>query len=254
MENPYPHDLGYIPLGTTNDLANSLGLSKNPVKAAEDIINGQTETIDIGSFSGRYFNYIASFGAFTEASYNTPQSAKNLLGHFAYILEGIKSIGNIRPYHVKFELDDEVVEDDYIFAAISNTTSVGGVLKLKETMVALNDGKFEVLLIHKPKSIIQLNKIISELLSQKFTNDHVKFYHTSKVKVITDQPIDWTLDGELQKGDREIEITNLHSAVNFIISKRHKNTENKSKDTEQNKMMTSNIEEVQEEEKCLPVI
>lgn len=217
MSNPHPHKLGYIPVGTTNDLANSLGISKNPVQAAKDIIEGESQPLDIGSFAGRYFNYIASFGVFTEASYSTPQSAKNLLGHFAYVLEGVKSLTHIRPYKVRFEFDDKTIDDEFIFAAISNTTSMGGIIKLKDNLVALNDGKLEVLLIHKPKNIAQLQRIVSQVLTQNFTNDLVEFHHTAKIKVTTEEEINWTLDGEMEKGDFDFEITNVHSAINLII-------------------------------------
>lgn len=219
MENPHHHVLGYIPVGTTNDLANSLGLSKSVINATKDIIAGATRIIDIGSFDGRYFNYIASFGAFTEASYNAPQEAKNILGHLAYLLEGIMSIGNIRPYHATFIFDEQEITDDFLFAAVSNTTSLGGILKLKERLVALNDGKLEVLLVRAPKSIQQLQKTIGELLNQQFSDNEVCLYHTSKVTVQSDGNFDWTLDGEHQTGKKVIEILNVPSAVELIVPK-----------------------------------
>ena len=222
MENPHRHLLGYIPVGTTNDLAKSLGLAKTPLQAAKDIITGVPKTIDIGLFNGRYFNYIASFGAFTEASYNAPQEAKNLLGHFAYVLEGIMSVANIRPYNVKFTFNDTVIEGDFIFAAISNTTSVGGVLKLKETLVALNDGEFELLLVRKPKDLVQLNKILSDILSQKFDNDLVSLYHTSEIKVQSNDDIDWTLDGECEHAGKLATIKNVASAIDLIVPNKGK--------------------------------
>lgn len=220
MENPSPHTLGYIPVGTTNDLANSLGLSKDVIQSAKDIIRGDTAVIDIGSFSGRYFNYIASFGAFTEASYNATQEAKNLLGHAAYLLEGIMSIGNIRPYHVTFAFDDQEITGDFIFAAIANTTSLGGVLKLSDRLVSFNDGKFEVLLIRAPASLTQLQKIIGDLLSQHFSDDCVSLYHTAKLQVITEEEIDWTLDGEHQPGSPVTEIENIPGAIRLIFPKK----------------------------------
>lgn len=118
--------LGYLPVGTTNDLANSLGIPKNVLSAVDLILNSTPVLLDIGSFSGRYFNYVASFGAFTEASYNAPQEVKNILGHAAYILEGIKSLGSIRRCRVRFEFNGQQLEDDYIFGAVTNTTSLGG--------------------------------------------------------------------------------------------------------------------------------
>lgn len=217
MENPYPHFLGYIPAGTTNDLATSLGISKDAVSAAKGIITGTPKKIDIGLFSNRYFNYIASFGAFTESSYNAPQEAKNILGHFAYILEGIMSIANIRPQKAKFTFDGNVVEGDFIFAAISNTTSMGGVLKLKDALVGLNDGLFEVILVRSPKNLNQLQKIISEILSQKFSGDLVQLHHASEITVESEEDIDWTLDGECHHGGTFEHIQNIKGGMSFIL-------------------------------------
>lgn len=217
MQNPHRHILGYIPVGTTNDLAKSLGLAKSPIQAARDIINGSPKSIDIGLFGDRYFNYIASFGAFTEASYNATQEAKNVLGHFAYILEGIMSVANIRPYNAKFTFNDTVVEGEFIFAAISNTTSVGGVLKLKDALVALNDGEFELLLVRRPNDIVQLNKIVGDIVSQKFEGDMVNLYHASEITVECDEDIDWTLDGECEHAGKRAHIKNVPSAINLIM-------------------------------------
>lgn len=219
MENPYIHSLGYLPVGTTNDLANSLGLSKNVEKAALDIINGNAVPIDIGTFNGRYFNYIASFGAFTEASYNAPQEAKNLFGHGAYILEGIMSLGNIRPYNLTFSFDDKIITGDFIFGGICNTTSLGGVLKLNKQLVALNDGKLEVLLIKAPQRISQLQRIIDDLIKQNFNSDLVSLFHTAEVKITTEENIDWTLDGEHMYGKPVSEIKVIPGAVNLILPK-----------------------------------
>lgn len=219
MKNPFEKKLGYIPVGTTNDLANSLGISKNVIQSVDDIISGNTTTIDIGDFGGRYFNYIASFGAFTEASYNAPQKVKNTIGHLAYLLEGTKSLGNICPYNVKFSFDDKTISGDFIFATVSNTTSVGGILKLDENLVALNDGLLEIMLIRYPKNLNQLQKIVSELLNQKFSGELVSLYHTSSVTVETEEELNWTLDGEKQAGDKKIIIKNVPHAINLIVPK-----------------------------------
>lgn len=216
MENPYHHTLGYLPVGTTNDLAASLGLSKGILKATEDIISGTPRQIDIGRFSGRYFSYVASFGAFTEASYNTPQDAKNTLGHLAYLLEGVMSLANIRPYPARFLLDGREISGEFIFAAISNTTSLGGVLRLKERLVSLNDGKLELLLVRAPTTLQQLNNIIGELLSQQFTGEDVQLLQAERVTVITEEPLDWTLDGECQPAGKEVVIENIPGAIELI--------------------------------------
>lgn len=210
--------LGYLPVGTTNDLANSLGIPKNVLSAVDLILNSTPVLLDIGSFSGRYFNYVASFGAFTEASYNAPQEVKNILGHAAYILEGIKSLGSIRRCRVRFEFNGQQLEGDYIFGAVTNTTSLGGLIKLKQHLIALNDGVFELLLIRYPENLQQLNKIIGDLLAQNFSGEYIKMYHTAKIKVTASGEMNWTLDGEKQPGAPEILIENIPHAIRFFAA------------------------------------
>lgn len=218
LKNPVPHTLGYIPTGTTNDLANSLGIPKDVLAATDNVINGQRVKIDTGLFGEKTFTYIASFGAFTEASYSTPQEVKNAIGHIAYLFEGIKSLSSLRSYKVKFSFEEEKeIEEQVIFAAISNTTSMGGVLKLDDSLVALNDGLLEVLIIKEPESLNDFQKIVSELLTGKFSGELISLYHTKKVTVSTKESIDWTLDGEHEKGAEEIVIKNLKQSVNFIV-------------------------------------
>ncbi|MBQ3817189.1 MAG: YegS/Rv2252/BmrU family lipid kinase, partial [Clostridia bacterium] len=148
--------LGYIPYGTLNEWSSGLNISRDPLKAAEDILNGREIELDIGKFNDKYFTYTASFGAFTEASYSAPQEAKNVFGQAAYFFEGIRSLGNIKPLHLKFECDGKEIEDDFIFGAVSNSMSVGGIVKFAENAVKLNDGKFEVMLIKFPDNILKL--------------------------------------------------------------------------------------------------
>ena len=161
--------VAYIPAGSTNDFANSLKLSKDLLQAARDVVEGTPRPLDIGRFNDRYFSYIASFGAFTRASYATSQSLKNALGHFAYILSGVKEIASIRSKHLRLTLaDGTVFEDDYIFGAISNSTSVAGLLTLAPDLVDMNDGLFEVLLIRKPKNPLELSDCVLALTTQDY--------------------------------------------------------------------------------------
>ena len=221
LKNNTEHMLGYIPVGTTNDLASSLDIPKDVLAATQNIIDGASTKIDVGMFGERIFTYIASFGAFTEASYSAPQEIKNAIGHAAYLIEGIKSLSNIRSTFARFSFDEgQQAEGKFIFASISNTTSVGGVLRLDEKLVALNDGLLEVLLIREPENLNDLQKIISELLTQKFTGELVSLYHTKMVTVRTEKPVDWTLDGEHQSGKEEIVIKNLPQAVSIILPTR----------------------------------
>ncbi|MDD7512144.1 MAG: YegS/Rv2252/BmrU family lipid kinase [Peptostreptococcaceae bacterium] len=218
--------IGYIPAGSTNDFAEALGLSTNFVKAAEDIVTGHEKNIDTGNFNGRQFSYIASFGAFTGASYSAPQSVKNVLGHFAYILQGVKELSNIRSNWLTIRVlddvadEDSIYEDEYIFGAVCNTTSVAGILTLDQELVDMSDGEFELLLIKAPESILELNHIIFAITMQKFDSDLIEFVKASKISISAPKGMDWTLDGEFQEGAEEILIENMHNAIKVIVPDR----------------------------------
>ena len=211
-------EIGYIPAGSTNDFANSLKLSKNVLKAAEDIMEGTSQEIDIGSFNGRNFSYVASFGAFTGASYKTPQSVKNTLGPLAYAFEGIKDIANLKSMHLRFVADGVVIEDDFAFGAICNSTSVGGVINLDSEIVDLSDGLFEVLLIRHPKDFLELNEIVISLSSRKYKTKMITFLSAKDITIETSEDINWTLDGEYAYGEEKIEVENLNKAVKIIVN------------------------------------
>ena len=208
--------IGYIPCGSTNDFASSLKLSTNVVQAAQDIVDGCPVCYDVGSFNDRYFSYVASFGAFTRASYSTPQSIKNSLGHLAYILEGIQELPQIRTTHMRVELADEIIEDDFIFGAVSNSTSVGGILTLSSERVDMRDGKFELLLVRVPKDPMELHESIMALRSQKYDCSMITFRSAPELTVTPDPDMPWTLDGERADGAPQIRIRNLHHAIRLI--------------------------------------
>ena len=209
--------IGYIPAGSTNDFAASLHLSKNVVEAAQDIVRGQPTVYDVGRFEERYFTYVASFGAFTKVSYATSQSVKNALGHLAYVLGGIAELSAIRSWHVTFEVDDSrLIQGDYIFGAVSNSTSVGGILTLDPKIVDMNDGKFELLLIKAPENLADLGEIVRALTAQDYGSPMITFLPAHKIRVHADAEMDWTLDGEFAKGRELLEIENIRDAVRVI--------------------------------------
>ena len=205
--------VGYIPAGSTNDLATSLKLSSNIMQAAADIVEGKPMPYDVGSFGNRYFSYVASFGAFTRASYSTPQSVKNMLGHTAYLLEGINELSQIKNEHVRMELDGEVIEDDFLFGAISNSTSVGGILTLSPEIVDMADGEFEVILVRAPRNLTEIAECLQAVQNQTYSCAMITFQRTKKVRIFADPQMPWTLDGEREEGHEQVEARNLHHAV-----------------------------------------
>ena len=208
--------VGYIPAGSTNDFAASLKLSGNVMQAAQDILEGQPIPYDVGKFGSRYFSYVASFGAFTRASYATPQNIKNALGHTAYLLEGISELSQLRNEHVRMEIDGQVVEDDFLFGAISNSTSVGGILTLSPDVVDLADGQMEILLVRAPRSLTELTECIQAVQSQKYNCSMITFQSARKVRVFANPFMPWTLDGEREEGHETVDVENLHHAIRII--------------------------------------
>ncbi|MEE0840054.1 MAG: YegS/Rv2252/BmrU family lipid kinase [Acutalibacteraceae bacterium] len=217
MKNKNEYNLGYIPSGTLNEWSSGLKISKDMKKAAADILENNIIPLDIGKFGDKYFSYTASFGAFTEASYSAPQDIKNVLGKLAYLLEGVKTLENIRPIHLKFTCNDRVIEDNFIFGTISNSMSVGGVVRYDETVVELGDGLFEVLLLHYPKNLNDFNNLISAILTRDLSKNGITFLQTNKITIEDAGDVEWTLDGEYVPPQDTINIKNFHRAISFIV-------------------------------------
>jgi YegS/Rv2252/BmrU family lipid kinase len=209
--------IGYIPTGTANDIANTLSLPRDPQLAIQSIINGVSSSIDVGRFGEKYFAYIAAFGAFTGASYLTPQSAKRALGHLAYILGGLADLSSIKPRHTVVEYDGGIVDGDFIFGAVTNSTSVAGLAKLSPDDVNLSDGLFEVVLVRQPVSLHDLNDIITSILKKSYQSDNVQMLHTSEVRFTFDEAVAWTRDGEDGGTHTRVEIKNVARAVRILL-------------------------------------
>jgi len=209
--------LGYIPSGTLNEWSSGLKISRNIETAAKDITKGKKIKLDIGKFDDKYFSYTASFGAFTSASYSAPQDIKNVLGQAAYFFEGVKSLANIKPYKLKLTHNNGSIEGEYLFGAISNSLSVGGIVKYDKSAVELNDGKFEVLLIKNPDNILKLQPIVDGILKREFDREGIVFFKTDSLTVETDESLSWTLDGEFAETNGEFKVNNLHNAITFIV-------------------------------------
>lgn len=211
--------LGYIPAGSTNDFAASLGIPKDMVKAAETAVRGEPFPCDIGVFNEDYFVYVAAFGLFTEVSYKTSQEWKNVLGHAAYILEGARCLHDIPSFMMQVEYNHMRIQDEFIYGMITNSTSVGGFKGMTGKDVLLDDGLFEVTLIKKPKNPIELNEIIASLINLVDDTDMIYSFKTDRVKFTSGREIPWTLDGEFGGKHKEVEAKNLKQAVSIMVKK-----------------------------------
>ena len=216
LEGGHTTPIGYIPCGSTNDFASAIGLDKAITNAITAVLEGEPHTYDVGQFGDRYFSYVASFGIFSRTSYATPQNVKNALGHLAYLLEGVKELFDIHPWHVKVEVDGTVIEDDYLFGAVSNSTSVGGVLTLDPDAVNMNDGLLELLLVKMPRNAVELSDCIRALAEHRYDTDTITFLNGSDFTVTADPTMEWSLDGEWGSGAATLSIRNLKDAITLI--------------------------------------
>lgn len=217
MEAKLQIPLGYIPSGSTNDFASSLKIPKKMEKAAQIAVCGKSFLCDIGSFNERYFNYVAAFGAFTEVSYATPQQMKNVLGHPAYLIEGVKQITAIKAAPMRVEYNGIIIEGDFIYGMITNSTSVGGFKKIVGRSVEMDDGMFEVTLIRNPKNPLELQEILNALLTEDASSERLITFKTAELRVTSPQSVPWVLDGEYGGNPGEIEIKNQYRVLNIIV-------------------------------------
>lgn len=216
-------EIGYIPAGTTNDFALSHKIPKNILNAAEIAVYGESCYYDVGSFNQEYFNYIAAFGAFTDVSYETPQTYKNMLGRIAYLLEGMKRLPSLKSYHMTVVYEDHIMEDDFIFGMITNSHSVGGFKGFINQKIFLDDGLFEVCLIKVPKNPLELQSIINTLLITKEESTNLIYtFRAKNLSIQAKELVPWTLDGEFGGNIKEVKICNYQQAVGYRIDSNEK--------------------------------
>lgn len=210
--------LGYIPAGSTNDFATSLQIPKDMYKAAKAIMEGHLYACDVGAFNEDTFVYIAAFGLFTDVSYQTDQGLKNILGHMAYVLEGMKRIFEIESYPLIIKANGNIFEGEFIFGMISNSRSVGGFKNLTGRKVKLDDGLFEVTLIRKPKNPLELNEILTSLLSAEDNSELIESFKSDRIEVFSEREIPWTLDGEFGGEHSNVKIINQKHAIQILLN------------------------------------
>ncbi len=209
--------IGYIPAGSTNDFANSLRISKNMLEAADTAVNGVIFDCDVGAFNDDTFVYIAAFGLFTDVSYQTKQEIKNVLGHLAYVLEGMKRLYNIPSYELKVTYEDQIIEEKFIFGMVTNSRSVGGFRNIIGNHVVFDDGEFEVTLIKMPKNPLELNEIVGALLIEQIDTKHMYSFKAKKVVFDSLDEIPWTLDGEFGGEHNHVVVENRNKELQIMV-------------------------------------
>lgn len=208
--------LGYIPLGSTNDFAASLGIPVRALDACDRILERNPAPIDIGVFGEKRFVYIACTGIFADTSYETPQQVKNLIGHNAYILHSVSSLTSNHRTRCRVDADGEIIEGEFILISVSNSLRAGGVFKLPEGYVSFDDGIFELILVPAPKNIIASTAMINKIITKSVTDDPFIHRKVSRAHFEFESGQAWTLDGEYGGTVTDIEIGVEKKVLNFI--------------------------------------
>ena len=214
--------LGYIPAGSTNDFARTLGISNDMVKAAEIAVGENLFPCDVGQFNDDTFIYIAGFGLFTEISYETPQELKNIFGHAAYILSAARSLAAIPSYLMQVEANGEVIEGRFTYGMITNSISVAGFKGLTGKDVKLDDGEFEVTLVKTPTNPLELTEIMEYLTGIISETNMVYSFKTSHIQIRSRSSVSWTMDGENGGEHWSVEIKNHHKKLNILTKGENK--------------------------------
>lgn len=210
--------LAYIPSGTTNDLAHSLGLSKDPLEAVEQVISSEAKPMDIGSFADQYFSYVAACGVFTSVAYSTSQDLKNTFGRLAYYIEGLRVIGELgQAFDLSLQFDDQDLHGKYIFAGVTNSRSLGGLLNLDSGLIPVDmaDGKMEALLVGAPKTPNDLTRIAHSLRTGQRSTPLVELYQAESFHFSFSEAQPWTLDGEYGGRHRQVQITVIPQRISI---------------------------------------
>lgn len=209
--------VGYIPAGSTNDFANSLKIPKNMIKAADVVVNGVNYACDIGRFNNDNFIYVAAFGIFTDVSYETKQDVKNVLGHAAYLLEGVKRLPSVRACPLKITCNDQVIEGEFLYGMVTNSYSVGGFRGITGQDILLDDGLFEVTLIRTPRNPMELNSILAALAIQNIDTQYMYSFKSGRLVIESEEEIAWTLDGEFGGTHTQVTLTNEKRAMDIMV-------------------------------------
>lgn len=210
--------LAYIPSGSTNDFAKGLGIPSIRSKALEVAVSGKPINYDVGKMNDSYFNYVAAFGAFSKVSYATDQDLKNVLGYAAYVISAIAELPQNIGYscHMKIEADGVLEEGDYLFGAVSNSASVAGMTLFADNDIKQDDGQMELLLIRAPKNLGEFNAILAALAVREPENPYITYRQISRVSFISEEEVEWTIDGEFGGSYKETSIEVINKAITIM--------------------------------------
>lgn len=190
--------LANLPMGTTNDVANMYGYTKNYQKNLELLLNGVRKKVDVCYIDETPFVYVACLGDYIDMAYNTPRDLKKKYGKTAYILYGLRQLRNkIHRYKVKYKVDGVEHEGEYSFFFITNSSRVAGVDDIYYD-IKMDDNMFEVALANPKTKADILRMLVQVTMKDVKEVPGITYYQTNnfEIEFLNKRKTSWCIDGE----------------------------------------------------------
>ncbi|MGD9901495.1 MAG: diacylglycerol kinase family protein [Spirochaetales bacterium] len=224
--------VAFLPCGTVNDMAHSLGIPKNTEKALDIILNGTAFKHDAFKINDSYGIYVFTAGLFTSCTYKTNQEHKRRFGWFAYAFKGLTELFRLNNLKLEVKVDDKDYNGNFAFIMLANSNSVAGFNVNKGA--ALNDGLVDVVLMRQCKILGLTNLITSLRLIKLFLFGIKSFKRSKRVTVLNAKRVSiknlsqskFNLDGEFAGKEDEYNIELLKQEIEIFVPGKNPSTKN----------------------------
>ena len=194
--------VGILPLGTANDFAHGCGLPIDDLTAGLlAIAESAAKRIDLGRVNGRTFVNVATGGFGTQVTAETPPEVKRLLGHVAYLVAGVASIGKLQARSISVTASDFSWQGNTYVFAVGNGRQAGGGFQLCER-ATLDDGLLDLMIV-PDVPYDQVLALLRDLLGPRprTAYDCVIYRQVPWVEISADGGLYMNLDGEPLRAD-----------------------------------------------------
>lgn len=204
--------LGLVPAGTGNDLARELGLPSRPEAAADRIIAGARRTLDVARVGDRYVATVIACG-FDALVAERADAMRWPRGPVRYVAATAVELRSLTPRRYTLALDGRIRTVEGVLAAIGNTSSFGGGLRITEG-AAPDDGLLDVVVV---RSLNRRDLVRAFPRLYRGTHTSHPAYEHHRVRAVTVAAADITAyaDGE-PIGSLPLTVTAVPAALTVI--------------------------------------
>ena len=212
--------VAYLPNGTCNDSAKTLGLRRNLKRNLKRILNGESKPIDIYKINDDYFVYGLACGSLTEISYDADHNFKRNLGKLAYYIEGVKQLKKTKTVDIDIEYDNKHITGNFSLFLAVNTRYLAGFKLHRKERIYLDDGYITITLIKKTNKLMNIIDFGMFLLIGDNYKHNITTFTAKNFKIKSDSLINYNTDGENYGAHRKVEIECMPKALEVILAKR----------------------------------